>query len=113
MSRQQEKNIQDLISSVLTTPGDTTPALRRAVETKAARPGENPSDEKIEKLPVELVRYTEKVALHAYKVTDKDIEALQGIGYSDDAIFELTLSAALGAGLSRLNSGLCALRGEN
>jgi alkylhydroperoxidase family enzyme len=50
------------------------------------------------------------VAKHAYKVTDADVEALRHAGYSEDAIFEITLSAALGAGLARLERGIEALR---
>jgi alkylhydroperoxidase family enzyme len=61
-------------------------------------------------VPEELTRYVDKVAKHAYKVTDADVEALHLAGYSEDAIFEITLSAALGAGLARLERGLEALR---
>jgi hypothetical protein len=52
-----------------------------------------------------------KVARNAYKVTDEDIEFLKSQGYSEDALFEITLSAALGAGMVRLDSGLAALKG--
>jgi hypothetical protein len=52
-----------------------------------------------------------KVAKYAYDVTDKDVTALREAGYSDDQIFEATVSAALGAGLVRLEWGLSALRG--
>jgi alkylhydroperoxidase family enzyme len=61
-------------------------------------------------VPEELIRYVDKVTKHAYKVTDADVEALRHAGYSEDAIFEITLSAALGAGLARLERGLEALR---
>ena len=40
--------------------------------------------------------YVKKVAKHAYEVTDKDMTALRQAGYSDDQIFEATVSAALG-----------------
>jgi alkylhydroperoxidase family enzyme len=63
-------------------------------------------------LPAEVECYTTKVAQHAYRVGDRDIEALREAGYSEDAIFEMTLSAALGAGIARLEIGLSALRGE-
>jgi alkylhydroperoxidase family enzyme len=54
----------------------------------------------------------DKVARHAYKVTDGDVAALQQAGSSDDAVFEVTVSAALGAALGRLERGMAALRGE-
>jgi hypothetical protein len=47
----------------------------------------------------------------AYKVTDKDIEALKQAGYSEDAIFEITISAAVGAAYARLERGLEILKG--
>ena len=40
------------------------------------------------------------------------LAALQRAGSSEDAIFEITVSAALGAALGRLERGLTALRGE-
>jgi len=61
-------------------------------------------------LPDELRPYVDKVARHAYKVTDADVERLRASGYSEDAIFELTLAAALGAAQSRLAAGLDAMR---
>jgi hypothetical protein len=53
-----------------------------------------------------------KVAKHAYQVTDEERTALHQAGYSHDQIFEVTVSAALGAGLMRLESGLSALGGK-
>lgn len=59
--------------------------------------------------PSELEPYLEKVRLHAYKVVDRDIEELQSAGLSEDEIFEHTVSAAVAAGLDRLNAALKAL----
>ena len=50
------------------------------------------------------------MALHAYKVTDEDLVALKRAGNSDDLLFEVTVSAALGAAMGRLERGLSALR---
>lgn len=63
-------------------------------------------------LPGPLAAYVDKVARHAYKVTDGDVAELQRAGHSDDALFEITVAAALGAALYRLDKGLAALRGE-
>lgn len=60
--------------------------------------------------PPEFAAYLDKVRLHAYRITDEDIEALTRAGYSDDAIFELTVAAAVAAGLERRNAGLRVLR---
>jgi len=62
--------------------------------------------------PSELVPYVRKVTLHAYKIIDSDIEALRRHGYSDDAIFELTVCAAQGTALVPLECGLATLKGE-
>src|SRR5439155_17598388 len=64
-------------------------------------------------IPAALAAYVDKVARHAYQVTDEDLGALQRAGTSDDALFEVTVSAALGAALGRLERGLAALRGKS
>jgi alkylhydroperoxidase family enzyme len=56
--------------------------------------------------PPEFAPYLEKVRRHAYKVTDADVQALKGAGFSEDEIFEQTVSAAVGAGLERLDAGM-------
>lgn len=68
----------------------------------AAQPGRPP--------PPALAPYLEKVRLHAYKVTDGDVERLKARGFSEDDVFEHTVSAAVAAGLERLEAGLRALR---
>jgi len=85
-------------------------ALERDIEAWAAKLGGRPGAEVVE-VPTELTGYVTKVALHAYKTLDEDIEALRNAGYSEDAIFEVTLSAAIGAGQARLEGGLAVLKG--
>jgi len=53
--------------------------------------------------------YVRKVAEHAHKITDEDIASLHAANHTDDEIFEATVSAALGAGLFRLDCVLRAL----
>jgi alkylhydroperoxidase family enzyme len=53
-----------------------------------------------------VAHYVDIVRRHAYRVTDEDVERLRGAGLDDDAIFELTVAAALGAGAKRLEVGL-------
>ncbi len=90
-----------MAEAILETPGDADTELRRAVEAVAA--GREAA------LPDDLRPYVEKVARNAYKVVDADIDRLREAGYSEDAIFELTLAAALGAARSRLDAGLKAM----
>ena len=56
--------------------------------------------------PAELSGYLETVRLHAYKVTDRDVDELKAAGLSEDEIFEHTVAAAVAAGLERLDAGL-------
>jgi hypothetical protein len=97
-----------LVEAVLATSGHTPSELRRAVAARAARLSAPGADG----VPPVLVSYVDKVARHAYKVTDDDVAALQRAGHTDDALFEVTVAAALGAALGRLERGLAALRGE-
>lgn len=88
----------------------TDAALRRAVAARAVEHGGGPPP--AEDIPPALCDYVEKVAKHAYDVTDEDVAALRRAGYSEDAIFELTLAAATGAGLFRREQGLKAIEGD-
>ena len=88
-----------LVDAVLNTPGDTPEAQRRAVLEQGSS-------------PPALAGYVDTVKRHAYKVTDADISALQRAGHSDDTLFEITVLAAVGAALHRLDRGMAALRGE-
>jgi alkylhydroperoxidase family enzyme len=101
---------QRVVDAVLAGPGHTPSQLRRTVAARAGGAGGagRPSDG----VPAPLAGYVDKVSLHAYKVTDADLAALLRAGNSDDSLFEITVSAALGAALARLERGLAALRGE-
>jgi alkylhydroperoxidase family enzyme len=59
--------------------------------------------------PADFDAYLAKVRTRAYAVTDGDVEALKAAGHSEDEIFEQTVSAAVAAGLMRLEAGLKAL----
>ena len=101
---------QRLIDAILTSPGEIDPTLRRIIEEQSAQ-WSSSSPQQVELVPPELVTYVKKMALYAYKTTEEDIESLRRAGYDEDAIFEITLSAALGAGMTRLERGLAALKG--
>ena len=88
-----------LVEAVLATPGDTPSVLRRAVLERG-------------KVPAPLASYVDKVFLHAYRITDADVAGLAPAGYSEDAVFEVTAAAAVGAALHRLERGMAALRGQ-
>ena len=84
-----------VLAQVLQGPGESDPALRQAAAADANLSGE-------------LRQLIAKVHAHAYKVTDADIARLQS-AYGDDKLFEIIVSAALGASRKRLMAGLNAL----
>ena len=102
---------QRLIEAVLTSPGVTVPSVRQAAEALSAQPGgRSPSQADV--VPLKLISFVKKVAQYAYKTTDEDFEAQHKAGYLEDAIFEITVSAAPVAGMARLERGLGALKGD-
>ena len=106
--------VERLRESVLAGRGTTDLALRQAVEARAAAAGGRPTEsgEAAGAIPQELADYVDKVIRHAWQVTAEDVERLKRAGYSEDAIFEVTLAACLGAGMGRLERGLAALAGD-
>lgn len=97
MDRHAEK-MRAVVDATLNGPGELSPGVRQAI-----------ADERLDEAPPALRSYLEKVAHHAYRVTDDDVEALKRAGLSEDQIFEATVAAAVGAGLKRLRAGLAAL----
>jgi hypothetical protein len=91
----------ELVTAVLDGPGSLSTTERRAIAGRAGGA--------TRELPEPLGAYVDKVALHAYEVTDSDMERLRGAGRSEDEILEATLAAAVGAARVRVEAGLAAL----
>jgi hypothetical protein len=51
----------------------------------------------------------EKVARHAYQVTDEDIAAVRASGLSEDQVFEIVVCAAVGQASRQYDTALAAL----
>lgn len=83
--------------AVIFGPGSLAPNIRHAI-----------SEGDYDSSP--LGAFAQKVAAHAFTVNDEDIRELHRAHYSDDHIFEAAVSAALGAGLYRLDCVLSILR---
>jgi len=92
------REIDDLVREVLDGPGVTTRS-----ERAAARDGSGPES---------MQAYLTKVREHSYRVSDEDFDALRAAGVSEDAIFELTVAAAVGAASRRLEKARRAMRGS-
>jgi alkylhydroperoxidase family enzyme len=57
--------------------------------------------------PVRLV--VDKIARHAYRVTDEDIDAAKMAGLSEDQIFEIVVCAAIGQATRQYDAAIAAL----
>lgn len=74
-------------------------ALRRAGCARAGATSAEPA----------VISYLTKVREHAFRVIDSDVGALRALGMSDDAIFDVTVAAAVGAADERLARALALL----
>ena len=91
------EEVTALLRAVLDSPAETEPATRAAAYQSDG-------------LPPPLRQYVTKVRGESYRITDEDVQMLLSAGYSEDTVFEITVSAALGAAMRRLEAGLRALR---
>lgn len=89
--------VERLIADVLSGPGTLDREVREAACAGTEVAGS-------------LGRYISEVAQGSDARVEADIAILRREGYSDDQIFEATVSAALGAGLWRREVGLIAVR---
>src|SRR5215207_6047376 len=101
MQNRYSIQVKQLLKAVLTRRGAIGTSARETVEVFSAAQSDG-IYVPIGEIPLSLQAYLEKVVHHAYKVTDDDVQGLLQAGYSEEAIFEITVSAALGAGLGQL-----------
>ena len=83
---------------MLTYSGAIDPELRHSIEATTASiwNARRPSHE----LPDVLDSYLTPLSLHAYRIYDELVESLNGAGYSDQHVFEITLVGAFGAAVA-------------
>jgi alkylhydroperoxidase family enzyme len=93
--------LQKAIAAILSQPGETELSLRRVV-LERTRSGEG-------QIPEALRDYVKQIADRPWTVSDEDFARLHAAGYSEAQLYEVTLAAALGAGLQRFDAGLRAL----
>lgn len=85
-----------LVTRILEGDGKASHALRRAAFDNAG-------------LAEPLNRLIDKVARHAYRVTDEDMTASRTSGLSEDQIFEMVVCAAIGQASRQYDKALAAL----
>lgn len=82
--------------------------LRRAAAARAAALGGGALPAAAP-LPDALADWVERVARTAWRIGDEDVARLRAAGYDEDAIFEVTVAAAVGAGVARQQAAARAL----
>lgn len=85
----------ELFDQVFDGPAESDSTLRRSAAENVT-------------VPADLQLLANKIHWHAYQVTDDDVAQPQA-KYGDDALFEIIVSAALGASRKRLIAGLTVL----
>ena len=83
---------------MLTTSGTTATSLRVGVDGFVTMQWEH-LRENVSLIPNELHPFLKKLALYAYRITDKNIEELREAGYHDEMIYEITLVGSFAAAL--------------
>ncbi|MDP9342278.1 MAG: hypothetical protein M3Q23_09340 [Actinomycetota bacterium] len=91
------QKLEKLQARVLDGPGRLQPSARRK-----AFEGHSVDDALAD-------RYVQSIHRHAYRIVDRNIDELREAGWSEDQIFELSISAAFGAARHRLDTALRAL----
>lgn len=85
-----------LVKRILEGAGKASPSERRAAFNNCGLAGP----------PGALV---DKVARHAYRVTNEDINAATMLGLSEDQVFEIVVCAAIGQATRQYDAALAAL----
>lgn len=100
----------DVLESVLGPKGTLASVQRLTVLQHGAAVASGCDDAatlgELEPVAAELV---DKVARHAYRVGDADVEAARAAGWSDHELFDLVVATAVGAGLGRRALGRSAI----
>jgi hypothetical protein len=87
---------RELVARVLEGNAEAAPELRRAAFENAG-------------LSEPVATLIDKVAEHAYQVTDEDVVAVRAAGLCEDQIFEIAICAAIGHASRQYASALAAL----
>ena len=101
-------DVRSLVRRVLTsTAAHASPDARTAVYHYVAALTRNAAPEAA--IPPQAEPYLRKTALYAYKVLDREVDAMRAAGLTIDDIFEMTVTAAVSAGVTRMDIALTAL----
>lgn len=100
-----------LREAALSVRGDTSRDLREQVyEAVEARTRGEDAQGRRGEAPPPLVAFLDRLGGRAAELGDPDIQALRDAGFSDDALFELTITGSVAAGLTRYALAMQALK---
>jgi len=101
--------VDDVIQSILGPSGavDVPTRLTALQHGGAIAAGEGNEDALSELGAAEAL--VDKVARHAYRVTDEDVEAARDAGWTEHELFDLVVATAVGAGVTRRALGRAAV----
>jgi len=85
-----------LVKRILERDGKASPSERRGAFNNST-------------LPEPLGGLVDRVARHAYRVTDEDITAVGALGPTEDQVFEIAVCAAIGQATRQYDTALAAL----
>jgi alkylhydroperoxidase family enzyme len=85
-----------LVKRILEGDGKASPTQRRAAFNNSS-------------LPEPLGALVDKVARHAYRVTDEDITTARASGLTEDQLFEIVVCTAVGQATRQYDTALAAL----
>ncbi len=108
--------VRALLENLLGAAASVSAPVRRAIVLRAAELSGVPialtEGEPGGSVDEALAPYVEQVACRAVEIKDADLEQLRQAGYGDEHIYDVTVSAAVGASLARLERGLALLEGK-
>jgi hypothetical protein len=97
--------VEAMIAHLVDEPATLSSQVREAILKRAATGGSNGSA-----LDTPLAEWVDTIARHAYRTTPEQVTRLRDAGLDEDAIFEATLCASVGAARARLERGLAVIR---
>ena len=104
-------HVASLLDTVSGSAGRSDARLRAAVRAQVAEIVETGKASSSSDVAPEIATYAGTIARGAIDVTDEQVDRLRQAGFSDDEIFDVTVNAAVSAGLGRLDRALRLLRG--
>ncbi|MEL6348559.1 MAG: hypothetical protein AAFV53_35975 [Myxococcota bacterium] len=106
--RDDEQRLREAAQSAS---GELPPPIRGAIQAAAATALTDPTARPA--IDPTYDGYIDAVVHRAHQIDDADLDAMRDAGLSDRALFEITVNAAVGAGLAALGHARRAQRSED